>query len=255
VEPRWSLCTVYHTFLLHGNSLAVGVVVLCDVRDDGLHFEAGRVAHVVAGGETEGVGVAGLAVVGGVFSPTFRRERLPVSIVLPHLQKAGARIHAGTAISGAPGDVHVAALHHRFEGEGGRRGVANHAKVHAALAAYAVLQGHAVGAAGRVRPVKGVGVLVLVVLIQGGVVHPARAGRLGIRGLIQAAARVPRRHPHAELPATRAVVVRRVPAAIGVGAGLGDAVHAAQRRHGVYADGVRCRWVVCPRALQSRSPM
>jgi hypothetical protein len=125
----------------------IGVIVLCDVRDDGLHFQDVGVAHVVAGGEVEGVGVAGLAVVGGVFSLTFRRERLPGLLVLPHLQEAGAGIYAGAAIFNIPGDEHVA-LHHRFEGEGGRRGVANHAKVHTALAAYAILQGHGVGATG-----------------------------------------------------------------------------------------------------------
>ena len=142
---------VYHTFLPHGNSLAVGVVVLLDVRDECLHFGAGRVAHVVAGGEVEGVGVAGLAVVRVVFSPTFGREHLPGSLILPHFQEARARVYAGAAIIGAPGDVHVAALHQRCEGEGGRRGIVNDAKVHAALAAYGVLQGDGVGAAGGVK--------------------------------------------------------------------------------------------------------
>lgn len=124
---------VYHIIVPHGNSLAVGVIVLLDVGDDGLHFEDVRVAHVIAGGQAEGVGVAGLAGV-GVVSRTGRGERLPGSLILPHLQEAGAHVQAGAAIRGTPGDEHVA-LHQRREGEGegGRRGIANHGKAHAAF--------------------------------------------------------------------------------------------------------------------------
>lgn len=92
-----------------------------------LRFEAVLVGDVVAGGEAEGVGVAGPAFV-GVVSSTFRREHLPCPLILLHFQAAGAGLYAGAAIIGAPGDVHVGAVHQRGQGEGGRLGATGGAK-------------------------------------------------------------------------------------------------------------------------------
>lgn len=94
--------------------------------------------------------MAGLDVV-GVVSGTRRGERLPGSLILPHLQEAGAHVQAGAAIRGAPGDERVAALHHRCQGEGGRRGIVNHGKAHAALMPQPIPHGDSVGAAGGAK--------------------------------------------------------------------------------------------------------
>jgi hypothetical protein len=96
--------------------------VFRDARDGCLRFGSGLVAHVVCGAQAEGVAVGRLARVGGL-SRTRRREWLPCSLVLAHLQRAG--IDAAVSIAGAPGDDDGVVLHRRVEGERGRDGVAH----------------------------------------------------------------------------------------------------------------------------------
>ena len=87
------------------------IVIPGDARKPSQGFYTGGDADVVQCGEPEGVDVARLCRVVGLVPGTVRREGLPRVLILPHLQRAGARVHAGGRVGAAPCGAERAGLH------------------------------------------------------------------------------------------------------------------------------------------------